>query len=163
MNDITQAAQAKVKSIMLSPIVGAFYRPPAKTIMSLLSPGHELLLDPEPDNPHDPNAIKVNVKLKSIEIQEHEFEDIENELMRYGATWDSLGKDQFGQELEDPIFHLGYIPRSGAKTAKIDGEPSIGNLQVLGVIKQPNWKATLTFSPMGQPICQIVVRDYIPS
>lgn len=148
-------------TILLSPIVGAFWRPPAKTIMNLLHGGHELILDPEPENPHDPNAIRVCVKLKSIDIDENYFDIIEDELMRYGATWADLMKDDFGNEVDDPTFHLGYIPRSGsAKTAKIDGEPSIGNLEVLDMIRGgPNWKATLTFSPAGQPLVQIRNTD----
>lgn len=147
-------------TILLSPIVGAFWRPPAKTIMSLLSGGHELILDPEPENPHDPNAIRVCVKLKSINIDEEYFDIIEDELMRFGATWADLMKDDLGNEVEDPDFHLGYIPRSGTKTAKIDGQPSIGNLEVLDMIRGgPDWKSTLTFSPAGQPLVQIRNTD----
>lgn len=142
-------------TILLSPIVGAFYRPPAKTIMSLLSVGHELLLDPEPDNEYDPNAIRVCVKLKSIDISQQDFDMVEDELMRFGANWHDLMRDEFGNDVEDPEFHLGYIPRSGAKTAKIDGQPSIGNLEVMNMIRQPDWKATLTYSPAGQPLVQI--------
>lgn len=146
-------------NIYLSPIVGAFFRPPAKTIVSLMQLGHELILDPEPDNEYDPNAIRVCVRLKSINIDEADYERVEDELMRFGASWKDLMKDEFGNEVDDPIFHLGYIPRSGAKTAKIDGEPSIGNLDVMNIIRQPNWRATLTASPMGQPLVQIIAEE----
>ena len=141
--------------IFLCPVVGSFFRPPAKTILSLLDAGHELVLDPEPDNPYDPLAIKVGVKLNSIMVPESDVERIRDELMRYGATWEDLQKDEFGELLEDPILHLGYVPRSGARTAKIDGEPSYGNREIGQVIGQPDWKATLTFSPVGQPLVQI--------
>jgi hypothetical protein len=143
-------------NIFLSPIVGAFYRPPAKTILSLLSAGHELILDPEPDNPYDSDAIKIGVKLNSIMVPESDVERIRDELMRYGCTWEDLQKDEFGELVEDPILHLGYVPRSGAKTAKIDGEPSLGNKEIGQIIGQPDWRATLTFSPMGQVLVQIV-------
>lgn len=149
---------APVMQIFLSPIVGAFYRPPAKTILSLLHPGHQLVIDPEPTNPHDPNAIRVCVKLDSILVSEEDYSHVEDELMQYGATWADLRRNQYGEEMEDPLFHIGYIPRSGAKTAKIDGEPSIGNLEVMELIRQPEWKATLTYSPAGQPIVQIVTH-----
>lgn len=149
---------APVMQIFLSPIVGAYYRPPAKTILSLLAPGHSLVLDPEPTNPHDPDAIRVCVKLNSIELPEEDYSAVEDELMQYGATWADLRRDEFGEEVEDPLFHIGYVPRSGAKTAKIDGVPSIGNLEVLDIIKAPEWKATLTYSPAGQPIVQIVTK-----
>jgi len=142
-------------NIFLSPIVGAFYRPPAKIILGLLSAGHELVLDPEPDNPYDSDAIKVGVKLNSIMIPESDVDRIRDELMRYGCTWEDLQKDDFGELIEDPILHLGYIPRSGAKTAKIDGEPSLGNKEIGSIITQPDWKATLTFSPAGQVLVQI--------
>jgi len=143
-------------NIFLCPIVGAFYRPPAKTIIGLLDAGHELILDPEPDNPYDSDAIKVGVNLNSIMIPESDFERVQDELMRYGATWEDLQKDEFGEMLDEPVLHLGYVPRSGAKTAKIDGEPSFGNKEIGSVIQQPDWKATLTFSPAGQPLVQIV-------
>jgi hypothetical protein len=144
--------------IHLSPIVGAFYRPPAKTIMNLLDVGHELVLSPEPTNQYDPNAIRVLVKLNTIMIPEVDKDRISDELMRFGASWEDLQKDEFGEKSEDPVFHLGYIPRSGGKTAKIDGEPSVGNLEVLEMLKEPNWRATLTYSPMGQTLVQIVIR-----
>jgi hypothetical protein len=143
-------------NIFLCPIVGAFYRPPAKTILGLLDAGHELILDPEPDNPYSAEAIKVGVKLNSIMIAESDLERVQDELMRYGATWDDLQRDEFGELQEDPIMHLGYVPRSGTKTAKIDGEPSFGNKEIGQVIGQPDWKATLTYSPAGQPLIQIV-------
>jgi hypothetical protein len=142
--------------IHLSPIVGSFFRPPAKTILGLLQAGHDLILDPEPDNQYDPNAIRVCVRLNSIEVPADEMDAIEDELMKYGATWADLSKDDFGKPVDDPIFHLGYVPRSGAKTAKIDGLESIGNLEVLEVLKNPNHRATFTFSPGGQPLAQIV-------
>lgn len=145
--------------ILLSPIVGAFYRPPAKTILGLLGPGHELVLDPEPDNSYDENAVKVGVRLGSINVSQLQMDEIEEELMKYGSTWAELFKDEYGEPVENPLFHIGYVPRSGAKTAKIDGEPSIGNLEVLDMIRQPDWKATLTFSPAGQPLVQI--RDLV--
>jgi len=143
-------------NIFLCPIVGAFFRPPAKTILKLLDAGHELVLDPEPENPYDSDAIKVGVRLNTIMIAESAVETVRDELMRYGATWEDLQKDEFGELLEDPVLHLGYVPRSGAKTAKIDGEPSFGNKEIGKVIGQPDWKATLTFSPAGQVLVQIV-------
>lgn len=143
-------------NILLSPIVGAYYRPPAKTILGLLGPGHELVLDPEPENPYDENAVKVGVYLSSIEVPADDMERIEDELMQYGSSWKDLFKDEYGDPVEDLLFHLGYIPRSGAKTAKIDGAPSVGNLEVLDLMNSgPDWKATITFSPAGQPLVQL--------
>lgn len=142
---------------ILSPIVGAFYRPPAKTILSMLKGGHELHLDPEPGNPYDENAVRVIVKLNSIDLVSADMEAVEEELMKYGSTWADLHKDEFGFPVDDPWFHLGYIPRSGAKTAMIDGQPSPGNLEVLDILKDPDHTANLAFSPAGQPVVLITV------
>jgi hypothetical protein len=143
-------------NIFICPIVGAYFRPPAKVIMRIMDAGHELVLEPEPENPYDSDAIKVGVRLNTIHVAESDFPDVEEELMRYGATWEDLKKDEWGELVEDPVMHLGYVPRSGAKTAKIDGDPSLGNKEIMNVIRQPDWKATLTFSPAGQPLVQIV-------
>lgn len=51
---------------MLLPIVGTFFRPAGKVILQELASGAALELVPEPDNPYDPNAVKVMVKAASL-------------------------------------------------------------------------------------------------
>ncbi len=51
---------------MFLPIVGTFFRPAGKAILAELASGAQLDLIPEPDNPYDPNAVKVMVKASSL-------------------------------------------------------------------------------------------------
>jgi hypothetical protein len=93
------------------PIVGAHYRPPAKAILSGISPGTKLFLRAEPSNEFDVNAIQV--LLKPQEIIDSDHENLDSELSGYG------------QEISDlwtqPEWHLGYIPKEVAKVLKESG------------------------------------------
>ena len=51
---------------LLVPLVGAYFRPPAQQLLRHLPSGTELVLEPEPENPHDPNAIAVYTRSSSI-------------------------------------------------------------------------------------------------
>ena len=132
---------------LLAPIVGAHFHPPAKLILQILPLNQSLILDPEPDNPYDPDAIKVMVKPTSIKIPEAQAEKIADELISYGSNWEDV--------MEKDLLHIGYIPKSGAKTARVDGQASPGNIEFLDAMSQPNWKASLTFSAMGQPFVRL--------
>lgn len=113
-----------------SPIVGNNFRFAGKLILPMLGEGHPLILDPEPDNKYDPDAIKVCVDMYSSKELEAMMNDAETPL----------------------IIHLGYIPKSGNKT----DTTGIGNLQVLNIMQSgPDWWATLTFSPQGRPLVRI--------
>jgi len=84
---------------MILPIVGAHYRPPAKAILEHLSPGTELHLQAEPQNPYDENAIMVLLSPSDLP-QAEEF-------------W-SLCEANFGiteEDLAGAPIHLGYIPK----------------------------------------------------
>jgi len=110
----------------LAKLVGNHFRESGRLILPVLSEGTALILEPEPDNPHDPDAIKVCV-------------------------------DLFGHEFnKDPtkhlVIHLGYIPRSRNN--------NFGTLEVLNIIRQPNWTAELTFDMAGMPLVRI---DTLPS
>lgn len=87
----------------LIPIVGGRFRPSAIAIMKSLQHDAPLSLIPEPSNPYDPNAIK-------IEITTHNIFDHSNDLE------DNLAGAGF--ELEDlkaqEAWHLGYIPKEFA-------------------------------------------------
>jgi HIRAN domain len=86
------------------PIVGMFYRPPAKALIDALTIGTPLFLLAEPDNQYDPNAVAVY--LESHNIPENAIDALEESLPSFGFSWDSIiAQDQ---------WHLGYIPKDFA-------------------------------------------------
>ncbi len=86
------------------PIVGAHFRPPAKSILSVLPSNAPLLLRPEPDNPFDANAVQVLVASATIPSRVHE--DLRASAEPYGYSLESI--------LAEPRWHLGYIPKEHA-------------------------------------------------
>jgi hypothetical protein len=86
------------------PIVGAFYRPPAKALIEALSIGTPLELIAEPDNQYDPNAIAVY--LRTVDIPPNAYDKLEEILPPYGYSLE--------QVMNEEIFHLGYIPKEFA-------------------------------------------------
>ena len=125
----------------ISPIVGAYYRPPAATILHYIPLGTILHLDPEPDNTYDFNAIKVIlVELPSFidgarsNSGRVALEDLDNDLLSSGWSLEQLA------ELDE--LHLGYIPRTH-------------NTQLLDLLSQPNWSATYTTLPDGKPAVRV--------
>ena len=98
-------------SYTIMPIVGAFYRPPAKLVCELLSVGQELVLYAEPDNEHDTNAVAV--WLMTDTIGEATKEALAERLPEHGLTLE--------QFLAQPEWHLGYIPKELAAQLKATG------------------------------------------
>ena len=86
-------------TILISLLVGAHFRPPAKQLLTALPAGQSLLLIPEPDNPYDSNAVKVAVVPETI--------DIDNAIINSAL-------EGTGSVIEDfsPVepLHLGYLP-----------------------------------------------------
>lgn len=91
------------------PIVGAYYRPPAKAILDHLPVGCPLLLCAEPDNPADPNAIAVEIRGDNIP----ETEELEIAVSGYGFSVPELRSN--------PTVKLGYIPREMAAVERARG------------------------------------------
>lgn len=86
------------------PIVGMFYRPPAKALLEILPQGTALTLRPEPTNPYDSNAVMVI--LRSADIPEKAHEVLRGTLPNYGHTIEDV--------LAQSEWHLGYVPRTSA-------------------------------------------------
>lgn len=101
------------------PIVGAHFRPPAKSILNVLPGGTALKLVPEPTNAYDPNACAVYVESANIPVSVHD--DLAIAVEGQGYTLEEI--------LEYPAWHLGYIPRTAAETlAPQISEPLDGTL-----------------------------------
>lgn len=96
------AIAANVKTF---PIVGSFYRPPAKMILEHLALDTPLYLEAEPTNQFDVNAIAVY--LESKDIPSATLAALEPLLPSCGHSLESL------EDLK--LIHLGYIPKELAK------------------------------------------------
>ena len=132
---------------LICPIVGSHFRPPAKQLLTVLPLGCGLLLRPEPDNPYDENAVQVLVSITST-FPISRWAELGQALDGTGFEPQDLVREE---KINGPL-QLGYIPRSGTKTAK--GGP--GNVEVLQVLAQnPVLQATLTTLPDGSPAASI--------
>jgi hypothetical protein len=109
------------------PIVGAYYRPPAKAILDHLPVGAPLFLRPDPCGSRcnadhsDPTALSVWLRPEAIP----ESDDLELKLRGYGSSVAEL------RALAE--LHIGYIPKDVAATlavppnaADIPAEFSVG-------------------------------------
>lgn len=104
------------------PIVGAFYRPPAKALVSSLPLGTELLVRSDPygevvGSPHnDPSALAVFLPV--TEKLERELTNDEGQLTAIGRNMEEmLGGYGFcvAEILHEKEWCLGYIPRKDAE------------------------------------------------
>lgn len=108
------------------PIVGSYYRPPAKAILSVLPVGTALTLRPEPENKVDRNAIAVWIASADVP------ESCHGSLMLAGAdTGFRISAD--GDRAEDnedflntillqDEWHLGYVPAVLAAQMHLRGD-----------------------------------------
>lgn len=87
-------------------IVGMHFRPPAKAVMAHLPAGASLLLVREPENPYDPNAIKVLVGTDAIPATQAES---------FAEACATMGREPEDFYDHDGPFHLGYIQAAHAK------------------------------------------------
>lgn len=135
---------------MLTPIVGSHFRPPAKLLLSILPAGTPLHLDPEPDNPYDPDAIRVVVRPSEVYIPMESLDAIEDEILSCGHTIAGI--------VASNSIHLGYVP-SSQNPKSCRGYP--GNSEVLGHLT-PDHYCQLTFAPDGTPLIAIYQREALP-
>lgn len=112
-------------------LVGNNFRLAGSSVLPILPEGYPLMLEPEPDNAYDPNAVKVLA--------------------------DMTGHPTASKALEEgPLIHLGYLPRSGNSRTDKTG---FGNVQALHILKDQRicFDASLTFSPEGNPLVRIEI------
>lgn len=98
---------------MLAYLKGAHFHPPAGRLLPMLPTGATLILDPEPDNPYDPNAVRVL-------IEPHNVSDSTEALIREACPDFGLEPDEV---FSAPIM-LGYIAKesAGAWAKRLDGQ-----------------------------------------
>lgn len=119
-------------------LVGGRFRPPGDTVLQLLPAGAALVVQREPENPYDPNAISLRVANLA-----EEYPDI------YTAAVEEMKeREQYDEEegLPDPM-HVGYVPRENAAmmVETIDG----------AIAREEPVTAVLIFSPSGSPMVEI--------
>lgn len=90
------------------PIVGSHFHPPAKALLESLGTGTALQLVPEPDNPFDPNALRVSVTSETLSaLPDATRTALDSALPLFGFT--------LAEVLARSEWQLGYIPRTAAQ------------------------------------------------
>jgi hypothetical protein len=128
-------------------LVGAHFNPPAKWILAVLPSGTPLELAPEPDNPYDPEAVKVLVW--PARIPSSHYEQLEESLAGTGFTVDGL-------LVEGPIT-LGHLAREGGKP--LQGKPWASNREISKHMAQGNWTCRLAFSGDGDHLVVVETQE----
>lgn len=130
-----------------APLVGLYFRPPAKALLQSIPSGYPLELRPEPHNPYDPNAVAVWLDAR------HLNDEAIDELT---STLPGMGHD-IEEVLAAPWWQLGYIARAEAALYQqsigrmITAHNEEADVSGLGFI----WSglpATLTFAGDGKPL-----------
>ena len=165
------STSTKPTKTISAPLVGSYFRPPAKIVLDVLPAGCELILEPDPHNAYDPKAIKVSVPTKAI--PENQYVWLESELPAAGWGLDDLlrfgtnnGQTESQDELLEPTVWLGFIVDSDGKAmAKMKAAGAapdlVGNREVAEAMLDRTHSAKLGFDPAGKPLV-IVTRDDTP-
>lgn len=126
-------------------LVGMHFRPPASTILAHLPAGAKLILEPEPENPYDADALKVLVDPR--EIPESQFSQLDEVLPASGATLEQIMSS-------GPIW-LGYVAKSGGKPLAKAGLTS-GNREFVEGLCDPECETKLAFGPAGEALVKLI-------
>ena len=124
-------------------LVGAHFRPPAKSLLTFLASGQILRLEPEPENPYDENAIKVILDTQDLDFTKLNYDSANEALASQGFTLDDI--------LAEPSWHLGYVARDGnkdlVKVSAATGLTLVGNSAFSQVTE-----AKLTWGPSAEAL-----------
>jgi hypothetical protein len=141
-------------NVIYSPLVGAYHRPPAKTLLDLLPASAELSLVPQPENPYDAFAVTVSISRELLVGLPAEVRQLmADALPSQGFDW--------GCVLESCPVQLGFLAASeGKPLAKLRAaNPEFelqGNQRVLELMAgSAAHKATLVFAASGTPIVRV--------
>lgn len=121
-------------------LVGMHFRPPAKALLAVLPGGATLLLEREPDNPYDPNAVKVSVAVAEIPKVMHD--DLAMALPQWGKSLEEV--------MAQPVWHLGYVDSKKTGMARVVSE----HMTPEGVVTS----ARLAFDHKGDPCVNIEIK-----
>lgn len=133
----------------LAPVVGMHFRPPAKVLLNCLPGGSELLLEREPDNHFDPNAIKVCIRSAQLPASQHD--DLAQQLPPFGFTLQEV--------LSQAVWQLGYIAREYAvQLAPILDADTEERAKMAGIgTDYTPIRVRLTFDAKGKPLAEITL------
>lgn len=134
---------------LLSPLVGAHFRPPAKALLASLPAGTILLLDPEPSNQYDSHALGVWINPQEAIPQ---GSMIANGLEPILPEWGS----DLAQLWAEPRVQLGYACAASNSKMLARNSAYRSNKQLLDAMASgPDWTATLAFGPGGEPLIRL--------
>jgi len=119
-------------------IVGSQFKPGARAVLAALLRGTNLALVPEPDNPHDPNAIAVLATPTVAQCQ-----NLPNDVLQW------LDEANFR-------FPLGFLPRRGNRDLlrAPDSSQLLCNADLANSLAGADWSSlqvTLDFGAIGDP------------
>lgn len=148
------------KRTLVGLLVGVHFHPPGKLLLDFLPGEAELVLEPEPENPYDSNAIKVLVR--TSQIPEDHYLAMEEIFPSAGTTLE--------QFLSEELFCLGHVgastgkPLLKARTSWPELAASLtGNTEFLEAMKSPAHSAKLGFAPTGDPLVLLTAEDWASS
>jgi len=124
-----------------APIVGMFFRPPAQKVLAEIRFGTPLILQRQPDNPHDPNAIQVLLPGFNSEgdlsgiYQLCLSEALEDDLPAGRGLWNK-------SSLTDPLF-VGYVSAKTGEAAELAA--------IMDRLGKPTWEGELCGTLEGKP------------
>lgn len=127
-------------TIVKTLLVGMFSHPPATLLLQNIPGGAELILIPEPENPYDSGAIRVEVRTGFI--PESRYGELETLLPGSGLTLEEL--------LERPSWMLGHVAANGGKPLAKAGLTQ-GNKEIGEMMSSGPCTAKLFFWPDGKP------------
>ena len=130
-------------------LVGMHFRPPAKLVLEELPKGTALKLDPEPENPHDSQAVKV---LWTVQAEALPSDEV---LIGSGSSQSDL--------LDRGDLQLGYLAREGNKDLtrlKASGLTMSSASEVLSLMTGcPAHSASLLWGPNGEALVEVQEND----
>lgn len=140
---------------LLTLLVGSHFVPPAKALLSNLPRGISLLLEHDPGNPYDENAVKV--LLWPAAIPAMVYEELELALPGMGSSLEEVLASPEG-------LMLGHLAKSGGgpllKYLAAQGGDLVGNVEFLEVMRETEtsgegYSAKLEFDGAGNPMVSL--------
>lgn len=127
------------------PLVGAHFLPPAKWILAALPSGARLRLEPEPENPYDPKAIRAFGRAGDVPDSQHaELVEILS-----GAGFDLV------EVLALPEIWLGFLADSDGKLGAQGGNREVAGLADGARLSVGELAAELGFDPSGKAMVRV--------